>query len=410
MRSVFNSLGSNYSAQFVVSALANCFVSSNNSVEKLEQKLGTIFSGTAVGVYKGRDAIATALSVLLPKSSQILTQALSCYAVEEGILRAGMHAVYADVAKNSTNLSTQTIAKAYKKNPTITAVLVQHSLGIPADILQIRKWCTENKILLIEDIAQGYGGTDEAGSVVGTHSDVVICSFGRDKIIDAVSGGAVIFKNLTQAEYEKVRQLRLEYQTVPFKVVLSDLLYPLITTIVRKTHHLGFGKLVFVVSKRLGILSSPIMSKLQTSALLHPAYASLALLSLESVNTQLAHRKQIAQIYFSHLRSLPQLQMLVGSKLIERSSNLRFSFICTQKSDVQRIITLLKNNSVYISDRWYRAAVDCGSFACKTAYKTGSCINGEYIAQRVINLPTHKEISPQLAEQISKKIIELFQS
>ena len=79
MISVFNSLGSNYSAQFVFAALRSSIFSADNAVEKLEQKLESIFSGTAVGVYKGRDAIAVALSVLLPKSSQVLTQALSCY-------------------------------------------------------------------------------------------------------------------------------------------------------------------------------------------------------------------------------------------------------------------------------------------------------------------------------------------
>ena len=408
MSSIFNSLGSNYSKHFVLKALRNCTFSSFKSIDALEKKLEIIFQGTAIGVYKGRDAIEIALRVLLPKESKVFTQAFSCYAVEEGIVRAGMQPVYTDTAENTTNMSLDTLRMAFKKNPQGKAVLVQHSLGIPAEIIQIKKWCEKNNILLIEDLAQGFGGINTSGEQLGKNADVVICSFGRDKIIDAVSGGAVIFKKLTQTQSQRVFEIKKELKTVPVKIVISEMIYPLITTIIRRTHHMGIGKIIFFISKKIGLLGSPIISRVSQSARIHPAYADLALYSLDTVETQLIHRKHIAKIYLAELSEIKDLQMIVDVELVNHASNLRFSFLTKNAQKVQEIILKLKKDGVYIPDRWYREAVDCGSFACKTAYKKGSCKNAEDIAQRVVNLPTHREISPEIALQISGSIIELF--
>lgn len=374
-----------------------------NEREKLENYLSTKYSGEAFAVYKGRDAIEFVLRVLLQPGDSVLTQAFSCYAVEEGIVRAGMNPVYVDIKQGDTNLSVQTLERAFKKNPEAKAVLVQHSLGIPAQSKAIATWCKKNKLLFIEDLAQGIGGSSEDGAQLGKYADAIIHSFGRDKIIDATAGGAAIFKTLTKQQQATAQQMYLP--ELPYSIVLSDLLYPLVTYLIRRTHHLGIGKLLFVICKRIGLLGSPILSKTVVMKRLHPAYAALALYQLRNLEKQIQHRKKIAQIYFDSFEGNSSSLVLSSQEKILHSSNLRFSFVTDNPT---RVIDHLKHYGVYIPDRWYRSAVDCGSFLCESVYTAGSCPNAETLAKSVINLPTHREVSEVTAQKICRLLHELL--
>ncbi|GIK84033.1 MAG: polysaccharide biosynthesis protein [Patescibacteria group bacterium] len=410
MKSIFNSLGSNYSLKFVSTSLWSIFFSRKSDVKKLERHLAQTYGGEVLSLYKGRDAIEACCRVLLKPGSEIITQAFSCYAVEEGMLRAGMKAVYADISRDSTNLTVESIAETYKKYPQAKAVLIQHSLGIPADSVAIRKWCNTHGLLMIEDIAQGIGGIDSTGKMLGELADAVIFSFGKDKIIDAISGGAVVFKVMDDERNERLIDVKKMVGKLPFSIVYEDLLYPDLTSFIRKTHHFGFGKVVFVLAKKLGLLGSPIKSKTDTMTWMHQAYAKLAVLQFKGLEQQIEHRKKIAQIYFEQLSqsSLKQggLQLLFTKEELERSSNLRFSVRCTDDTQVKKLVAALKKNRIYVSDRWYRWSVDCGSYQCKTMYQNKSCPHAELLATQVLNLPTHREITPAIAKKICTILLE----
>lgn len=407
MKSIFNSVGSNYSFKFVLLSLQSIFNSKKNDLLKLETYLKKEYSNgdnaEVLSLYKGRDAIEASLRVLLEPGDEVITQAFSCYAVEEGITRAGMKPVYTDISNTSTNLTVTNLEKTFQKNPKCKAVLIQHSLGISANSLAIRKWCDDHGLLLIEDLAQGIGGVDESGNNLGLNADAVIFSFGKDKIIDVVSGGAVVFRNVTPEIREKILDLRLKIRRLPFYIVLIDLIYPFITYWIRRTHHLVVGKVLFVVSKKMGLLGSPIKSRTNKMTFINRAYAKLALFKFGKLEKQIIHRKKMAQEYFNCL-SNSGLSFLVNINDIKKSSNLRFSVRCKDFKEVGKITKALKENRIYVSDRWYRKAVDCGSFACKTAYKQGSCPNAELLATQVLNLPTHRKMTIKKVQKICKII------
>lgn len=407
MKSIFNSLGSNYSIKFVSTSLLSIFNSKKSDLIKLEKFLSKTYDGEALTLYKGRDAIEACCRVLLKPESKVITQAFSCYAVEEGIARAGMQAVYADIG-TGTNLNVATLKLAFKKHPDAKAVLVQHSLGIVADNLEIKRWCDQNGLLLIEDIAQGIGGVDDADSMLGANADVVIFSFGRDKIVDAVSGGAVVFRKLDDEKMERLLDVKALIKKLPFHVVYSDLIYPDITSLIRKTHHFGVGKVVLVISKLLGLLDSPVKSKAEHMTWMHPAYAKLAMLQFRGLEKQILHRKKMATEYFNCFKG-SEIKPFLNKEQINQSSNLRFSIRCKDLKQVNLFIKELKNNNIYVSDRWYRNAVDCGSFSCKTSYQKHSCPNAELLATQVLNLPTHREINIKKVRKICKVILSVLE-
>jgi len=271
----------------VSTSLYSILGSRKSDIQKLEKKIlfdyfgkYKLVSGKAeiLTLHKGRDAIQAACTVLLNKGDQVITQAFSCYAVEEGILRAGMKPIYVDISQESTNLSVDNLDKVFKKNPQAKAVLIQHSLGIPADTVSIRNWCNDNGVLLFEDIAQSIGGFDKEGKQLGVSADAVIFSFGRDKIIDAISGGAVVFRNSNPEISEKISYLKSSVGKISFVYVYEDLIYPDITSFIRRTHHFILGKVILKIVKSVGLLGSPIKSKTDDLTFMHPTYAKLSLL------------------------------------------------------------------------------------------------------------------------------------
>jgi len=68
------------------------------------------------------------------------------------------------------------------------------------------------------------------------------------------------------------------------------------------------------------------------------------------------------------------------------------------------IAKMLKRKNIFISDRWYRKAVDCSTLKCNSMYTHGSAANAEKLAAHIITLPTHLNIESGDAERIIASI------
>ena len=182
---IFNSLGSNYNFGFVLKALFS------KGGKDLKAFLEKKYYGKATILYKGREAIELALKDL-PKTSFVAINGFTCFAVYGAIKKAGMQVEYLDIEKGDLNFSAKTLDQKLRNNPKIKAVIIQNTLGYPCDIENISKICKEKKIILIEDLAHSIGARYENGEEAGMIGDFVVLSFSQDKMIDSVSGGALI--------------------------------------------------------------------------------------------------------------------------------------------------------------------------------------------------------------------------
>jgi perosamine synthetase len=416
MKPIFHSLGSNYSWPFIWLAFRQLWVTQPSAVEQTKKLLESKYHGRAQLFYKGRDAIEFALRAYgIGQNDQVLTQAFSCYAIEEAIKRAGAEAIFVDLAKHSLNPSVSTLQAAHKKAPHAKAVLIQHTLGYPAEIQKIAQWCQKNKLLLIEDLAQSLGAQDSDGIEVGTYGDVVICSFGRDKVIDAISGGAAILK--TNSSFIDLAQDKRVYADhvqpkVPASIVKKDMFYPLLTWKIRVTHRFGIGKILFQIAKRIGLLTSPISSPIEHMSALPAEYAPLILWQFQHLSEQISHRQEIALLYdelMGHGKGLP-LEMRTKEFVtggLTKPSYLRYSFSIPRP---QQLAQSLLSSQFYFTDRWYRQAVDSGSLNLYSTYTVGSCRESEKRAETIFNLPTHRYINKQSAERIMAAIINVLKT
>lgn len=384
---VFNSLGSSYDFKFALKSLFSLNNPANS--EKLRKILEEKYSGNATLVYKGREAIELALKSLdLPQDSEVALNGFTCFVLYEAVVKAGLKAKFFDIDK-SLNFSARTLEQALKKSPQIKAVVIQNTLGYPCEIEEIERVCRENNLVLIEDLAHSVGAKYKGGEEVGTVGKVVILSFSQAKIIDGVSGGAIILKK-SKKEFE-LKKVSLRQQ-------LLDRFYPLKTWEIRTTYSLGLGKLIHFVLKKLNLLSRPVEGDYYGGHNLSHWQAKLVEYSLSQLAINLEHRRKIARIYSQKISKRALSKKIVD--LIDLSSNLRFPIFVEKRI---KLIEFLERNGIYLSDIWYDAPVAPKRYLRQTAYK-GECPNAEKISETILNLPTHKNVSEKTALFISSKI------
>ena len=141
----------------------------------------------------GRSALALALKATLPKRSKIIVNAFTCYAVVEAIRAADCIPIFADIDESTLNFTTETIKKVLTEDT--KAIIIQNTFGNPVDIKSIEKLAKIHDLKLIEDLAHCAGFKYSDGREVGTVGIATALSFGKDKSIDTISGGAVIIRD-----------------------------------------------------------------------------------------------------------------------------------------------------------------------------------------------------------------------
>jgi dTDP-4-amino-4,6-dideoxygalactose transaminase len=392
---VFNSLGSNYNLQFVFKALST--KNDSNHSAKLKSYLENKYQGKAILVYKGREALELALRLLnLPPGSQVAVNGLTCYAVYQGIINAGHEPEYIDIDGSALNFSPGELKAKLKENPTIKVLLVQNTLGYPCDIEKVAKICKENEIILIEDLAHSVGTIYENNQEAGTVGDFVILSFSQDKMIDGVSGGALIIRN---QKYQNIKSIKLA--ELPYKQQFIDRLYPLFTHIIRTTYRIKVGKVAHAVLKEVSLLSQPMSNqKLQLMYRLPGWYCRLIHAQFIDLQNNLSQRRHIVQVYVKNINPKILSKTLVGN--VSRSTNLRFPIFVPNRSE---LVKFLKKYKVYVSDIWYDAPVAPQGYTSLTNYRH-QCPVSERVSSQILNLPTHRNITAKEARKISERINE----
>ncbi len=398
MSPIFGSLGSNYSLGEAVSNFWP-FGYSSQTQEELKQKIASIWPGQVYLFYKGRQAIECGLKALdLPAGSGVLLSAFTCIAIEQAIVKAGLRPVYADLASGQVNADMEQLETALKKFAgSCRVIIIQHTLGYPANVEKIIPWAKKNNLMVIEDLAQAAGAEDQSGQLLGSQADMVILSFGQDKIIDAVTGGACIISSNVANQRPRVVENATKMEKTAIKVPLyltgRDRIYPLYTWLIRRTFGWGVGKLLIKLGQFIGWLKSPVSDPMPSMGQLSGLTAGWAQKRLAKLKQEVERRRQIMKIYQEELITYAYCH----AELIERASGQRYAIAVPARPT---FLSYLASHQIYLSDIWYRSPVDSGSLALPSQYTPGSCPQAESLSQVVVNLPTHREIDPTKAKYI----------
>ena len=383
--SLFNSLGSNYDAATVRRSM---LTGSRQAPAQLQSELKKQYKGRVVLTYKGREAIAIVLQAAkLKPGSYVAVNGYTCYAVYEAITAVGLKPYYLDIPKNELHFTAVTLGRALKRRPEISAVMIQNTLGIPAEVPAIKKICDRHGLPLIEDLAHSEGLVYEDGHLAGTVGFGAILSFSQDKMLDGVSGGAAVLP-------DKASGPLIVWAKLPLKKRWSARCYPVNTWLIH-TYHIGLGRPVHKLLKSFGLMPNPMQGTALPAHHLDNWHSTLALRSWKVLPEHIEHRQRIAAIYRELLP--PEVQF----KYHQQALYLRFPIHVPRPAE---LIAALKSDGIYVGDIWYDAPVAPKRYQSQTDYQTGDCPNAELVAEHMVNLPTHIIINEAQAAEVARKV------
>jgi perosamine synthetase len=145
----------------------------------------------------GTSALMLALRHLLPSSGTVAYPAYGCIDLTTAALGAGARVRLYDVDPATLSPDLDSLRATMRRG--VDAIVVAHLYGYPADMAAIRDLATEYGVSVIEDAAQGAGGTFR-NQLLGSFGDVAILSFARGKGTTGGSGGAVLVRTPAFAE------------------------------------------------------------------------------------------------------------------------------------------------------------------------------------------------------------------
>lgn len=144
----------------------------------------------AVAVMNGTSALELALKALeVGPGDEVITTPRSFIASASCAVLQGATPVFADVDRDSGNITAQSIAKVI--TPKTKAIIVVHLGGWPADMQAIMQLAEQHGIKVVEDCAQAHGAMI-GGRPVGSYGHVAAFSFCQDKIITTGGEGGLI--------------------------------------------------------------------------------------------------------------------------------------------------------------------------------------------------------------------------
>ncbi|MFA6426841.1 MAG: aminotransferase class I/II-fold pyridoxal phosphate-dependent enzyme [Candidatus Magasanikbacteria bacterium] len=351
----------------------------------------------AVTFDSGRTALQKSLEALeIEKGDEVLVQAYTCMVVSNAIHFAMGTPVYVDILHDYTMDPEDLKNKITSKSKVL---IIQHTFGQAAHVDKLVAIAQEHGLKIIEDCAHSLGATYK-GKLTGTFGDIGMFSFGSDKVISCIRGGATITSDSSLGE--KLQKLSDGLPlTRRLKVIQYLITIPFFAA--GKPLYKFGGKIFLAVCKYLNVTGRIMYEKEKRGesvkgypSKLPQALAVLLLSQLDSLKSFNEHRKSIAHIFFSHVMHKKVLPEDYPEHIF-----LRFPL---QVSNIKELHRESKRRGILLGN-WYDTVIapkDCD--ISKSGYILGSCPRAEKMSSNSINLPTDIHITEKDALYISNFI------
>jgi dTDP-4-amino-4,6-dideoxygalactose transaminase len=365
-------------------------------VEKLKRTLEEYFSKPVFPINSGRSAIYLILKAAgIGEGDEVLIQAYTCNAVPNPIVWTLAKPVYADIDANTLNVDVDDLNR--KISEKTRAIILQHTFGRPGPIEQVLKIAKEKKLLIIEDCAHSLGGTYK-GKKLGTYADAAILSFGREKVISSLAGGAIIVDN--QNLEKPLVSLISNLKPLPAGRLISELAnFFTWRTILRKIY---FNKTGYGFIKKLNEhdFFNVVISRKEHAGERPPWYpgalpntfAQIALEEFANLEKYNQNRREIADFYLSHIRN-PNFKLLSDHEGV-------YLRVVALHNNAPAVLTEARKRHFWFGN-WYNAPVyPNGVDEEKLGYTSGSCPVAEECASKTLNLPNYLGMTTEDATRV----------
>ena len=322
---------------------------SNKDLANLSNFLNQKYDGEeAILTKNGRSALALALKAYFKPGDAVIVNGFTCYAVYEATKAAGVTPAFADIEEATLNFDFNYLEKLCQNQPKIKGIIVQNTLGNPIDFKKLETFAAKYNLTIIEDLAHSTGAKYPDGREVGTVGAATILSFGKDKSIDTISGGALILR--------KPHDTKISAPVKSPKVsdTLRSRLYPTFGAMCRGLSYVHLGGALMRLLVKIHWVEKSADNRLDLNCKINKFEAKLALEQLKNINKQ---PKPIREFYFVNNR--------------------------------EEVLKKLRKAGYYFDGFWYEKPVSPVRYYKKVHFPEKDCPTSVQVAAKIINLPTY---------------------
>ena len=312
--------------------------------QKLSDYLSERYDGEAMLCKNGRSALTLALKAYFTEGDEIIVNGFTCYAVYEAVKKAGLKPVFADITCDDLNYDISSLEKVVNNNT--VGIIVQNTLGNMVDIKAIEKFAGRHGLVIIEDLAHCTGLKYEDGREAGTVGAGTVLSFGKDKSIDATSGGAVIFRDPRRHEIEAPSK------NPKFSDSARERWYPVFGLWCRRLTRIKLGGALMRFLVKIHFVEKSADNRLDLERRLTKLEAKLALEQFKNLDD-----KKIREFY-----------------LVD---------------DRDEVLQKLKNEGYYFDGFWYERPVSPERYYKKVHFNEEACPVAVEVSKKIVNLPSY---------------------
>lgn len=315
--------------------------------------------GYSCAVSNGTAAIELAIKTFgFPKNSEIILPDFTFAASINAILNCGMKPVICDVRMDTWTIDYKKITSLITNKT--KAILPVHIYGQPYHISEIVKIAKKNKLVIIDDCAEGLGATYKK-KIVNRYADATCFSFFGNKSITTGEGGMVVFRK--KNHYKKSKIIR-EHGMSPIK----------------KYWHIDIGSNYRITNIQCAI-----------------GYAQMI-----RINNLIKKRKKVFDYYDLFLASNKKIKFLPKNDWSTNSYWL-YTILIDDIGIVKRnkLIKSLNQNGIETRNGFYNLS----AMKIYKKYSKTLCVNSKYLSENTISLPTSVNLSKNQIKYICENLV-----
>ena len=361
----------NAELKFVAKVFESGWLGEGNYTELFEQEIAR-FTGAkyVVAVNTGTSALHLALHALgIGKRDEVILPSLTFVSDAQAIIMCRAKPVFCEIDEETLNTDPNKIKSLITKNT--KAIMPTDFAGLPCDMTAIRRIVGNQDIKLVRDASHSFASMDD-GKVVGLSSgeDVTCFSFDPIKNITCGEGGAILIKDGSLAE----------------KLTSQKML-----GIMRSTWHSFSQK------------KSEDRRAVQEGFRYHMSNinAAIGLAQLMRIKTITRKKQKLAKLYDELLAKNNNI------KLFKRDYDKIVPFmyvIRVAAQDRDKLITHLVQKGIHAGLRY----LPCHLHPFFSSKKTKLPVTEE-VAQEILSIPLHSELTAKQVKQIVSEINSYFE-
>jgi len=360
---------------------------------------GFFGSGSCFLLAKGRVGLYAGLRALdSPRGSKILMPGYTCMVVPSAVQFAGLTPVYVDIDPRTYNLNPALLEAAAP--PDATAIIVQHTYGVPCEMAAIGAWASHRKVKIIEDSCHAFGSRVN-GRLCGTFGAFSFMSGQWNKPFSTGLGGMLLVNEPALAErvarlmdQEAKRPGWLANAVLMCQIAAHDALVRpstamMLAPLYRALNRMGLMVGSSTVGELRGVMPAKYFSTMAACQIRR------GISELARIEANIGCRTDLTAYYDRELPLLGFTPLNITGA--ETFPLLRYPLRVSNKDEVLR---RAGGRGVEIGS-WFEIPLHpAGTRMEDFGYRPGMCPEAERACRETINLPTHPGVSRQSADKV----------